>query len=116
MRQTRKSFLALAAAALAAAALPTAGAFKRLTGGQATAAPGGRVLERFTERGRAVEIRDLGGTHVLRLNGRTEGQHVFMHLGRGRYSSHHLPFGDPQGARGLVRQLLEGEDLQLFVL
>lgn len=117
MTHTRRSFLAVAAAAAAAAALPAAGLMRRLAGGEAYAAPGGRLLDRFTDRGRAIEILDLGrDAHVLRVNGMLKPGHVFAHLGRGRYASHNLPFLEGQTARGLVRRLLEGEDQQLFVL
>jgi hypothetical protein len=116
MTHTRRGFLAVAVAAAAAASLPAAGMLKRLLGDEAAAAPGGRLVDRFTERGRTVEVFDLAGTQVLRLNGRIEGQHVFAHLGGGRYSSHHFPFLGPQSLRGLVRQLVEGEDQRLFTL
>ncbi|HWH15886.1 MAG TPA: hypothetical protein VNT51_14185 [Miltoncostaeaceae bacterium] len=118
MKRTRRQFLAAGlagAGAAAAAALPVAGA---RSGGSASAAPPPAV-DRFVHRGRQIALSHMGDTPLLQVDGRTMPPHVLSSIrvgGQLRYTSHLLPFRDEPDARRLVRELIDGEELDLFRL
>jgi len=118
VRRTRRQFIAAGlsgAGAVAAAALPVAGA--RSGGSAAAAAP--PAVDRFVHRGRQVALSHVGDTPLLQIDGRTMPPHVLSSVrvgGRRLYTSHLLPFRDEPDARRLVRDVIDGEDLGLFRL